>query len=122
VTKQRNSLTTFLPSSLFNSSMSAEVLSFIDLCCKRKREGKSGMLRVYKDPEGDWWLDIDSSSSITHHKVLKDAKVVERYASVEAMPRFIGDKVATLLCAEAGDTLEGVGRRISETNLWVYLD
>lgn len=77
------------------------------------------MIRVfYRDSEGEWWLETLG---------LKDAGIPygkpcpARVSCLSELPPPICEYLTMLNLADVGQTIEGVGKRISKNTFWVFV-
>lgn len=73
------------------------------------------MVRVfYKDSEGEWWLDTSLMGEGSN-------LCPERVRSLSDLPPPIHEYLTMLSLAEEGQTIAGVGKRISRDTFWVFV-
>lgn len=69
---------------------------------------------VYKDAEGEWWLDSIGRSHISSPH--------QRVSNLEELTPELRGKLTMLALANDGDTIDNVGKRISNDTFWVFTD
>jgi hypothetical protein len=74
------------------------------------------MLRVFRDSDGEWWLD-------RHGLAVSPARWQngpDRAANLDELEGEIADRLAKLLFVEPGGALPNVGKRVDSDTFWLY--
>ena len=74
------------------------------------------MLRVYRDPQGCYWLTREQA----HPEWLKSGPPGP--TDLDSLEPEVSDRIAKLLHADEGATIDDVGRRISNEIFWLYFE
>ena len=87
----------------------------------RKQEGKSDMIRAFREGDGSYWLELMQYENETHYES-GEPYIKEYHEGLTTMPSIIAKALSILLHADIGKEIDGVGRRVAEDAFWLYVD
>jgi len=73
------------------------------------------LLSIYRDSDGEWWLNVDRL-----HVPDKWKNCPARVHSLSDLPDDLQAKLTAVCQMEVGQVLEGVGKRIGEQAYYVF--
>jgi hypothetical protein len=74
------------------------------------------MLRVFRDTDGEWWLDRHGLDVTPKH--WRDGP--DRAKHIDELEDEVADRLAKLLFVEPGQGLPSVGKRVDSDTFWLY--
>jgi len=74
------------------------------------------MLRVFRDAEGEWWLDRHGTGVYPP----KWRNGPDRAKHIDELESDVAERLSKLLFAHPGQTLPNIGRRVDSDTFWLY--
>ena len=75
------------------------------------------MLRVFRDPDGEWWAD---RAGVGVSACVKDGP--KRVSNVDEFEDEVASRLAILLHVDPGASFTNVGRRITDDTFWLFFE